>query len=210
MTKFIETLDSWFSSYISVVYPEVNFLKSFGYCEQVFRTIDGKPTPIVVTINGTSDRGNVTLDDRYKLCTWFRVQNPITKGKTIENNDWAFGFQDNPVQRAPLEWFIAWRVETGEDLAFNLLEHIPGFLIVQGYQVASIDRSSIQLDPDHEKIYRQELGDTVYEKHRFPWNIVRITMNLEYIINPNCNATGCEDCPENSFVTQSGDCLIPN
>ncbi len=210
MIKFIEALDDWFASYISVKYPDPDFLKSFGYCEQVFRTIDNKSTPLIVTINGTSDRLSATLDDRYQICTWFRTLTQVSKQNTIQNNDWSFGFKDNPVQKVTLFWFLAWRVELGEELPFTLIENIPGKLLVEGYSFASIDRSSITIDPDHEKIYRQELGDTVYEKHRFLWNIVGITTNLEYILNPNCNSDGCEECPDNSFITQDGDCLIPN
>lgn len=209
MIAFIDQLDYWFGTYVSAKYPAIT-MRSSGFCEQVFRTVDSRSTPLIVSINGTSNRDNITLDKRFDLITWFRLISPVTKQNNIEGNDWGFGFNQDPVQKATLFWFLAWKVELGEELPFTLIENIPASLRVQGYQIASVDRSSISIDPDHEKIYRQELGDTVYEKHRFPWNIVGITMNLEYIINPLCNPESCEDCPENTFVTQSGDCLIPN
>lgn len=207
MIGFISKLDEW----TNTVYAALD-RKIWGFCELAHRTVDNKDQPTVMTVNGTSDRENVTLDDRYQLITWFRIVNSITLSNEISGNDWAFGFDSGHVQKGQLRWVIAHIVELGEELIYNFARQIPDKFTINGYQVAFVDRESVSIDHDHETIYRTELGDTVYEKHRFPWNIYVVTFDVEYILNPLCtdDQPACEDCPPISFITQDGDCLIPN
>jgi hypothetical protein len=200
MIAFIEELDNWFASYIEAKYPdEVSFLKSFGYVEITNRKTTTQNQPIPVTINGTSDREQVSLDDRFQVMSWFRLPGQMTLANDVEGNNWSFGFQSNPVQKVGLRWVIGHRVELGEEFIFDLIEALPYKLSVTGHTIASIDRSSLTLDADHESVYKTELGETVYESHRFTWNIYALSVNLSYIINPNCPVgSGCCD---NSYVS---------
>lgn len=204
MIGIIQKLDDWTNSNYSALERKI-----WGFCELANRTTDGKSQPTVMTINGTSDRAYVTLDDRFELITWFRLQNTIQTSNLIDGADWSFGFDEGQAQRGTIRWVIAHKVELGEELIYNFARSIPSKFTIPGYQVAFVDRESIIIDHDHENIYRTELGDTVYEKHRFPWNIYVITLDIEYILNPLC-VDDCEDCPENTYITQDGDCLIPN
>jgi hypothetical protein len=210
MIAFLETVDDWFGSFVAARYPDdemSTFLKSFGYTELVTRSNDTTSQVFPMVINGTADRGHqIALDDRFQVMTWFRLPGQVTTSTDIEGNNWAFGFQESPVQKAGIRWVIAHRVELGEEFIFDLLQNIPGKLSVDGYQIASIDRTSLNLDADHETIYRTELGNTVYEKHRFTWNLYVITLNLNYIINPNCSSDS--GCCDNSFLSEDGTCLI--
>lgn len=190
MIGFLNAFDAWFKGYIEEQYPDENidaFFKSFGYVELTTRTNKNSSQPIPVTINGTSDRDHVSLDDRFKIMTWHRLPGTVTKADDIEGNNYQFGFKKNPVQKTGITWVIVTRVELGEELIFNIFDAIPGMFTVDGYSVASIDNTSISLDADHERIYRTELGNTVYELHRFPWNLYVITFNLNYILNENCS-----------------------
>lgn len=208
MIAFLSALDDWFKSYVESTTDESidSFLKSFGYVELTNRKTQNQTQPIPVTINGTSDRKQVGLDDRFKVMTWFRLPGQLTLADDVEGNNYRFGFQSRPVQKAGILWTIAHRVEIGEDFIFELLRNLPGKLNVDGYSIASIDKSSLVLYADHESIYRTELGETVYEKHRFTWNMYAIQVNLNYIINPNCSEES--GCCDNSFISEEGACLI--
>lgn len=200
MIRLVEAIDTWFADKYSE-YTQ----KLFGFCELMHRTVDKVTSPIPVTITGTSDRKYVTLDDRFQIITWFRWTGQMTTSDEIEGNNWSFGFQEAPVKRPVLRWVIAHRVELGEELVFDIAAGIPKGFPIPGYQVTFIDRSTISVDPDHETIYKTELGDTVYEKHRFTWNIYVITFSADMVPNSLCETTGCCD---DSFITEAGACLI--
>jgi len=201
MTEIIEALDNWTSSQ----YPTLP-QKLFGYCELVHKTEKGSDQPMPVTINGTSDRQFACLDDRYQLITWFRLPGTIELQNEVDGNDWAFGFDDGETQRAGLRWVIAHRVELGESWINNFLKAIPKGFNITGYQIVHIDKNGLTLDADHESIYNTELGKTVYEKHRFTWNLYVINLTTEYIL---CPTAVFADCCTDSFITEDGECLTP-
>lgn len=208
MIAFLEAFDDWFAEYIDDKYPDetiATFLKSFGFVELAVRSNAQTSQPMPITINGTSDRSQVSLDDRFQIMTWFRLPGQVTFGNDIEGNDWAFGFKKSPVQKAGIRWIIAHRVELGEELIFDILDSVPGIFRLDGYEIASVDRTSLSLDADHETIYRTELGETVYEKHRFKWNIYAVTLNLNYILNSRCEIQ--PNCCDDSFLTEDGICF---
>lgn len=84
----------------------------------------------------------------------------------------------------PLRIVIAHRVELGEDIVHELAEAIPESIFVDGFDYVWPQQFSI--DPDHETIYRTELGETVYESHRFPWNLYVINLDVDYIEGKLC------------------------
>jgi len=180
--------------------------KLFGFCELTNRTVKDTNQPIPVTINGTSDRRQVSLDDRYQLITWFRIPGTVTLSDEVEGNNWSFGFQEAPVQKASIRWIIAHKVELGETLIYDIANAIPKMFGVTGNQISFIDKSTIVIDHDHETIYRTELGDTVYEKHRFTWNLYTITFSADAVLCPGATDGCCED----SLLTESGECLVTN
>lgn len=200
MIGLISAIDSWFAERYSD-----HSQRLFGFCELARRTVDKVSQPVPITINGTSDRQYVTLDDRYQIITWFRWPGQMAVSDEIEGANWSFGFQEAPVKKPVLRWVIAYRVELGEELIFDIAANLPKGFSVPEYQVSFIDRSTIIVDPDHEAIYKTELGDTVYEKHRFTWNIYTITFSADLVVNSACENTGCCD---DSFLTESGECLI--
>lgn len=197
MTEIIAAIDDW---------TNTNFLdlnrKLWGFCELAHRSIAGADQPTVMTINGTSNRQNVTLDDRYEFITWFRLEKGI---RFEENPDWSFGFREARYQTAQLRWVIAHRVELGENLIYSLINGFPEQLSVNGFQFVFTNPNG-DIDYDHEAIYRTELGNTVYEKHRFPWNLYVINLNVNFIV---CEGyTSQPGCCEDSLLAESGDCLI--
>lgn len=200
MTGLIEAIDTWFADKYSDFTQ-----KLFGFCELVHRTTKEITTPIPATITGTSDRKYVTLDDRYQIITWFRWTGQMISSDEIEGQNWSFGFQEAPVKKPVILWVIAIRVELGEEMIFDIASALPKGFAVLGYQVSFIDRSTIVVDPDHETIYKTELGDTVYEKHRFTWNIYTISFSADLVPNSACENTGCCD---DSLTTEAGECLI--
>lgn len=200
MIPIIQSFDAWTESQ----YPALN-KKLWGYTELVHRMESGSDQPIPVTINNTSDREQVALDDTYQLITWFRLPGQVLLQNELDGNDWSFGLQDSPVQRAGLRWVIAHRVEIGDDWIFTFLNNIPGGFKIADYQMVYNKRKQMVLDADHETIYLTELGRTCYEKHRFTWNLYVINLNVEYVPCIGANAGVC--CTE-SLLTESGDCLI--
>lgn len=201
MIGIINALNAW----TATQYPALT-QKLWGYTELVHRTVEDSDQPIPVTINNTSDRLQVSLDDRYQLMTWFRLPGTIELKNDIDGNDWAFGLQHGIVQRAVLRWIIAHRVEIGDDWIFPFLKALPsGFKLVD-YQMIFIDKNRATVDADHEAIYLTELGKTVYEKHRFTWNLYAISLPVEYILSVGCNEV--IPCCTDSLMTESGDCLI--
>lgn len=208
MIEVIAEFDAW----TAAQYPLLT-QKLWGYTEIVHKTEGNSDQPIPVTINNTSDRAQIALDDRYQLITWFRLPGTIELGNEVDGNDWAFGLQQGIVQRPVLRWIIAHRVEIGDNWIFEFLKNIPSKLTIPGYQITHIDRNSLTLDVDHESIYMTELGKTVYEKHRFTWNLYVVNVAAEYILCPTANLDLC--CTDSllteagaCFITQNEDCLI--
>lgn len=193
MIEIIAALDTWTAG----EYPSIP-KKLWGLTEIVHKTEKGSDQPIPVTCNNTSDRQQVALDDRYQLITWIRLQDQIFLQDEIDGENWAFGLSQGIVQRPTLRWVIAHRVELGEGWIFDFLRAIPTGLSVSGYQIVHVDRNGLNLNTDHEGIYLTELGRTVYEKHRFTWNIYVINLPIEFI---KCGTVG-------DFITdENGQCL---
>lgn len=200
MIEVINSFDAW----TAAQYPLLA-QKLWGYTELVHKTEAGSDQPMPVTINDTSDRQQIALDDRYQLITWFRLPGTIELQNEVDGNDWAFGLQQGIVQRPTLRWVIAHRVEIGDNWIFEFLRAIPSKFTIPGYQITHIDKNSLTLDADHESIYLTELGKTVYEKHRFTWNLYVVSVAAEYILCPTAND---DTCCNDSLITESGDCLI--
>lgn len=178
MKEITEAIDAWTNSQ----YSSVN-RKLFGYSELMRKTATGSEQPMPVTIPG---REQVSLNDRYNLITWIRLPGQINTGDEIDGNDWSFGLQVAPVQTATYRFIIAHKVSLGEDFIVEFIKNVPSTLVVSGFQFISVDRPGITVDADHESIYTTELGNTVYEKHRFTWNIYALTLNIQFIPNEDC------------------------
>jgi hypothetical protein len=181
MTAIVDQLDAWTNQEYSGLTR-----KLFGYCELARKTSGSTEQPMPMKIaNRSSERTQVSLDDKYKLITWVRLPGTISQGNEVEGNEWGFGLSQGVVQNAQLRWIVAHRVELGEDWIHTFLKEIPITLNVDGYELVSINKDSNSVDADHENIYRTELGDTVYEKHRFTWNLYAITLNVQYVLCEN-------------------------
>lgn len=207
MTEIIAKMDEWTAEHFQGTSPFE--MKLWGHCELARRTSEGTNTvgdaPIVITINGTSDRELVTIDDRYDFISWWRTPNPVNLQNTIDNNDWAFGFDSGRVQKVTFRWVLAWRVGHGEMIALNLASELPARLVIEGYQFVSIDKVNVTVDQDDQAIYLTELGNTVYEKWRSTWNLAVVNLVAEYILDPDCEGSQC--CID-SYMTEGDDCLI--
>lgn len=207
MTEIIEKMDEWTVEHFATTSPFQ--MKLWGHCELARRSSKGNDSiaeaPIVMTINGTSDRQLVTLDDRYDFISWWRTPTPVNLQNTIDNNDWGFGFDSGRVQKITFRWVTAWKVGHGEMIALNLASELPARIVIDGYQFVSIDKINTTIDHDDEVIYATELGNTVYEKRRSTWNLAVINLVAEYILDPNCEGS---QCCEDSYMTEGEDCLI--
>lgn len=178
MRDIVTAIDSWMDTEYSTVTR-----KLFGYCELVRKTHGGSEQPFPSTIPAVGgQRLVVSLDDRYNLITWIRLPGTVQLDQNIEGQNWAFGLNDAPVQKAAFRWVIAHRTSLGESFINTLIKNIPLTLTVSNYEIISINRNDISVDADHEAIYRTELGETAYEKHRLNWNIYAITLNVEFIV----------------------------
>lgn len=159
-------------------------IKNWGFVELAVRTSKGKKSqsdqPIPMTINGTGDRQQVSLDDRYDFIFWVRW---IGQLQSILSEEDSWGLREGKRFTFPLRLVVAHKVELGENLILDLVNGLPESLTVAGFDFVYLT-SSISVDPNHEEIYRIELGDTVYEQHRFDWNIYVININVEYVQCP--------------------------
>ena len=175
-------------------------IKNWGFVELVQRESKGAKTstqPIPMTINGTADREQVALDDRYRLIEWIRWDQPITTSLSEED---SWGLKIGKRQNLPLRVVIAHKVELGENLIVDLVNELPESIAINGFDFVFLTENST-IDPDHETIYRTELGQTVYEAHRFPWNLYVINLNVEFI--------PCRDYTPPDYITDaSGNCLF--
>lgn len=186
MIDFVTKLDEYTHDFLSEEYPSITtaLRKLFGFTELVRKTT-GSPAgdqPFPVVVNQTSDRSviQVSLDDRYQFISWFRLPGQIGFS---DNEDDLWGLREGKRQTASLRWIVAHRVEHGENLIIELTNHVRSILRgLQGYDFVFATVSNI--NADHEEIYTTELGQTVYEKHRLPWNIYAVDIDIEYIVCP--------------------------
>lgn len=174
MTDIIEAIDAYTADYFS----DYN-LKNWGFCELMKKSAgEGKvDQPIPVTI---SARNQVSLLDTYQIITWIRMTNNVQYEGSPE---WSFGKNEARFATVPLRIVFANKTSltNSENLVFEYLQNFPSKLEIADYQFIFIG-SDASVDPDHEAIYQTELGNTVYERHRFPWNIYAINLNVQFII----------------------------
>lgn len=179
MIDIIAKIDDW----TNTQYPALT-KKLWGYTELMRKTTGTPPSeqPIPVkVINGSADRGHngqVSIDDKFDLITWVRWPGTIQR---VENDDDGWGIKESRRKAATLRWVIAHKVELGENFILELLRDLPDRFTIDGYEFVFID-NDVQADADHESIYRTELGNTVYEKHRFNWNIYAVELSVEFIL----------------------------
>lgn len=178
MIDIVEKIDEW----TAAQYPSLN-KKLFGYCELMTKTTgtppSDQPMPVKI-IDGQPDRGTgqVSIDDKYHLITWVRLTDGPSK--TANDND-NWGIRQSKRQQATLRWIVAHKVELGENFINELIRDLPDRFTIDGYEFVFID-DEVTTDPDHEQIYLTELGKTVYEKHRFNWNIYALEIAVEFIL----------------------------
>lgn len=157
--------------------------KNFGFCELMFK--EGKDSkssgsqPIPVTIPG---RKQVSLDDKYNFITWIRWTEPA--GFEL-SEEWSFGRNEAEEGAVNLRIVVAHKTSLGENLIFTFARGLPRKLDLSGYRYVFMNGRP-QINPDHETIYRTELGETAYEKHRFNWNLYVIEVTYNFI---ECIAT---------------------
>lgn len=174
MTEFVAKIDAYTAAFLAEEYPLIPS-KLFGFTELVTKM--DQPFPVVV--NGTGDRSviQVSLDDRYDFISWIRLPGTINNSQDEDDN---WGLKTSKRLQAGLRWVIAHDVTLGENLINDLVSGLPVILYnIPGYDFVFIDED-IDIDADHEAIYRTELGETAYEKHRFDWNIYVVELNFEF------------------------------
>lgn len=173
MTSIIEAITEYATN--SFLYLRT---KNFGFCELMFKTvtIDGVETsqPMPVTI---PDRKQVALDNKYDFMTWIRWVEPV---RFDYNDDWSFGRTQAEEGQLTLRIVVAHKVTLGENLIFTFARGLPRELELPGYKYIFMNGRPV-INPDHESIYNTELGKTVYEKHRFAWNIYTVDVIFNFI-----------------------------
>jgi hypothetical protein len=125
------------------------------------------------------ERKQVSLQDTQEVMTWIRLQQPVAYQPSEE---FSFGTNQAREGTAPLRIVFANKVNLtdAENLVYKFVTAFPLKFSVSGYQFVFV-ADSLAVDPDHESIYTTELGNTVYEKHRFPWNLYAITFNIQFL-----------------------------
>jgi len=190
MAGIIDTIslaiEDWVLEYFGDQSPEMQF-KNWGFVELSYRGSKGKTgntsqQPIPVTINGTGQRDQVSLDDRYDYMHWTRWVGPMT---SVDSEEDSWGLRAGKRTRLPLRIVIAHKVEIGENFILELVNGLPENVVVPGFDFVFLN-SDYSIDPDHEEIYRTELGNTVYEQHRFNWNLYVINLNVEFVQGGTC------------------------
>lgn len=171
MTEIIEVIDAWTANR----YAAYN-KKLFGFCELMRKSSGTGNTeqPIPVTI---PSRQQVEINDKYNLITWIRWTNPVTYEA---NSEFSFGKEEARHGNLPLRIVFANKSSLGENLVFDFINAFPSKFSVPGYQFVFTEASPT-IDPDHEAIYNTELGNTVYEKHRFTWNIYVLNVTMQFL-----------------------------
>lgn len=189
MTEIIQAIDDYTADYFSN-----NLVKNWGFCELMNKSAgEGSANqPIPVTIPG---RKQVSILDTYEIVTWIRLTDRVTYEG---NEDWSFGKNEARYANMPLRMVFANKTSLAdsENLVFDFIQNFPSKISVPNYQFIFIGANQA-VDPDHEAIYNSELGNTVYEKHRFNWNIYAINLNVQFII-----------CESDYRYTESGDYRI--
>lgn len=177
MTEIIEAIDAWTQDR----YSNMN-LKLYGFCELVSET-SGEATQVypMTMPDAAGERIQVSLDDQFDLMTWIRWVEPISYQP---NEQWSFGKNEARFASLPLRIVFAHKVEFGEDLVFDFINAFPSKFNIPGFQLVFTEATPT-IDPNHETIYQTELGNTVYERHRFPWNL--------YVINATMQFLECEE-----------------
>lgn len=202
MNEIIESISAYITTWASDnVEQSPLAVKSWGFAELANRTSKGKAStstqPIPMTINGTGQREQIAIDDRYDFISWIRLNSPVSLVRS-EADDW--GLTEGKRLRLPLRIVIAHKVELGEDLVFNLADSFPPNMVLDGFDFIFLN-SDGAVETDHENIYTTELGATVYEQHRFNWNIYVLNLDIEY---KRCIGF----TPQGEFITDEfGDCL---
>jgi hypothetical protein len=161
-------------------------VKNWGFAEIAKRTSRGRKLgqdqgkgeqPIPMTINGTGEREQISLDDEFDWIHWIRVPG---RAQIVSSPEDTWGIKEGKQQNLGLRIVIAHGVTLGENLVNNLVNELPESLIIAGMEYVWINPGSV-IDYDHETIYNTELGVTVYEKHRFDWNIYVIELNVQFL-----------------------------
>ena len=168
MKEITEAIDHWVGDQYGCI------KKLYGYSELMTKSDQVMPVTI-------PDRQQVSLDGNFELITWIRLPGQIGLGNEIEGNDWSFGLQQGLVQTATLRLILAHKVDFNEKFIITFLKEFPRKFTVDGYSIVSVNKTTIAVDADHESIYRTELGETAYEKHRMDWNIYALSINVEFI-----------------------------
>ena len=184
--KVAEFIEVWATDQASPI-----IVQNFGFVELANRESRGKEKtsvqPIPVTITGTHEREQVSLNDEKDFIFWIRA---VGRASPITDDD-SWGIKPYRKSSLPIRIVIAHKVEFGENLVYQLFNDFPKSFVVPGYE--SMFLENMEVDPDHEVIHDTELGKTNYEKHRFPWNIYVINMNIEFQI--------CTDYVAPEFLT---------
>lgn len=178
MTDIITAISDFIEDWVNDDQSPDIAQKNWGFVELVTKSFQNSTQTFPVPITGSHDRGTViALDDQYSFISWIRIPG-VVETRLSEEDSW--GLDEGKRQFLGLRVVIAHKVELGEDLVINLVNAIPEKLELTGYEFVHISANG-GIDFDHETIYRTELGDTVYEKHRLAWNVYVINLNVEYI-----------------------------
>lgn len=169
MTAIIDEIDAYTLNSFS--YLKV---KAFGFCELMTKTTKDGSQVMPVTI---PDRAHVSLDNKYNFITWIRWVDPV---RFDLSEDWSFGRTEAEEGALTLRIVVAHKVTLGENLIFTFARGLPRQLELSGYKYIFMNGRP-QINPDHEGIYNTELGQTVYEKHRFPWNLYTVDVTFNFI-----------------------------
>lgn len=179
MTEIVDAIGSFIEEFLSEDISPAP-VKNWGLCELAVRTSKGTKNtsdqPIAMTINGTGQREQVSLDDRYSVIFWIRLNSPVRQRRS-EEDDW--GLQEGKRSVLGLRIVVAHKVTLGEDLIFRLANALPDKLILTGYDLVFINADG-SIDVDHPTIYETELGKTVYEHHIFDWNLYVLNLDVEF------------------------------
>lgn len=177
MTSIIEAITEYATDSFSYLKT-----KNFGFCELMYKS--AKDTRGVVGTSGSQpipvtipERKQVSLNDKFDLMTWVRWVEPA---RFDLSEDWSFGRNESEEGSLTLRIVVAHKVALGENLIFTFARGLPRKLDLSGYRYVFMNGRP-NINPDHETIYRTELGETVYERHRFPWNIYAIDVTFNFI-----------------------------
>lgn len=144
----------------------------FGLSEIVTK----KEQHFPVTIPG---RQQVALDDKLDLVTWIRVINVNEE----DAPEMSYGRNIRTRSTAQLRFVVALKTDLpdAEELINDISKAIPFYLTSPGYKAIFVLKSR-PIDFNHEAIYQEELDNTAYSKHRLPWNLYVITLNVQFIL----------------------------